>query len=197
MVANFAAASVGLIDSIAEVGPLRRRTLTVDVLARGEPMGYLAPLDVADALVMGLAPAFDAASEPLLHGSPVSATPTSAMRRSPTVDLLAAEASPVAAAVWPATPSEARLRRCSRLAQAAYVSIVDKAMLRQKEKNEGPSAPAPRRGVLPAEDLLAVALEDGHPLHAADVQVLARACDVNPDSLDLSSAPPSVVAASP
>jgi hypothetical protein len=70
-------------------------------------------------------------------------------------------------------------------------------MLRQKEKNEGLGGAARRRGELPAEDLLAVALEDGHPLHVADVQALARACDVDPDSLDLAPASSSALAASP
>jgi hypothetical protein len=198
MVANFAAASVDLIDSIAEVGPLRQQTLTVDVLARGEPLGCLATIAEAEALVMGLAPQLGMTSGHLLQGSPPSASPAaSAKGCSPSVALLAAETSPVRAAVWPTSPPEARLRRCSRLAQATFVSIVDKAILRQKEKNEGPSAPARRRGELLADDLLAVALAEGHPLHSADVHVLARACDVNMDSLDLSAAPSSVAAASP
>jgi hypothetical protein len=39
MVANFVTASVGLLDSVALLGPLRRPILTVDVLARSEMEG--------------------------------------------------------------------------------------------------------------------------------------------------------------
>jgi hypothetical protein len=197
MVANFAAASVGLIDCIAEVGPLRRPTLLVDVLARGEPMGCSAPLAVANALVMGLAPESDGASEPPLLGSPASAALDSAMGRRPAVANLASEGSPVRPTVWHASPVAPPVRRCSRLATAAYVSIVDKALLRQKEKNEGLGGAARRRGELPVEDLIAVALEEGHPLLVEDAQVLARACDVDPDSLDLAPASSSALTASP
>jgi hypothetical protein len=74
---------------------------------------------------------------------------------------------------------------------------VDKALLRQKEKNEGLGGAARRRGELPVEGLIAVALEEGHPLLAEDAQVLARACDVDPDSLDLAPASSSALTASP
>jgi hypothetical protein len=80
MVANFAAASVGLIDNIAMVGPLRRPTLTVDVLARGDHLVCLppVPLSMAEAMVMGLPPASGAGSPAALLGSLVYATPASA-----------------------------------------------------------------------------------------------------------------------
>jgi hypothetical protein len=36
-----------------------------------------------------------------------------------------------------------------------------------------------RRGVLPAEDLIAVAVEDGAPLPSRDLGVIAVACDIS------------------
>jgi hypothetical protein len=56
MVVNLASGSVGLIDSIALVGPLRRPTLAVDVLARAASpdVGTKVPLAAAEAMVAGL-----------------------------------------------------------------------------------------------------------------------------------------------
>jgi hypothetical protein len=71
-----------------------------------------------------------------------------------------------------------------------FVSIVDKAKLRKKEINEGPSMPSRRRGELVAEDLLAVALEDGRPLHPGDAAALAEACDIPPEDLLLAASSP-------
>jgi hypothetical protein len=73
-------------------------------------------------------------------------------------------------------------------APAHFVSIVDKAILCKKGLNEGPSDPPKRLGELSADDLLAVAVEDGEPLPPADVQVLAQACDIDARALGLESA---------
>jgi hypothetical protein len=55
MVANFVTASVGLLDSVALLGPLRRPVISVDILARSidAGSGTSVPLAVADALVNG------------------------------------------------------------------------------------------------------------------------------------------------
>jgi hypothetical protein len=55
MVANFITASVGLLDSVALVGPQKRPILSVDVLVRGAEAsdGDRASLAAADALVSG------------------------------------------------------------------------------------------------------------------------------------------------
>ncbi|KAK1685871.1 hypothetical protein QYE76_046719 [Lolium multiflorum] len=55
MVANFVTASVGLLDSVALHGPLRRPVISVDILARSVDAGSGTPipLAVADALVKG------------------------------------------------------------------------------------------------------------------------------------------------
>jgi hypothetical protein len=45
-----------------------------------------------------------------------------------------------------------------------FISIVDKAILRKKDLNEGPSDTQRRRGELSADDLFEVAAEDDLPL---------------------------------
>jgi hypothetical protein len=45
-----------------------------------------------------------------------------------------------------------------------------------------------RRGELSADDLFAVAAEDGLPLPPGDVQVLAQACDIDIVTHDITSA---------
>jgi hypothetical protein len=55
MVANFTTASVGFIDSIARVGPLRLPTLAVDVVARGSAPSeaFQIPLQLASGMISG------------------------------------------------------------------------------------------------------------------------------------------------
>jgi hypothetical protein len=55
LVVNLASASVGVIDSIATVGPLKRLILTADILARGSPppTDCQVPIAFATDLVMG------------------------------------------------------------------------------------------------------------------------------------------------
>jgi hypothetical protein len=58
LVANFVTAYVGLLDSVALIGPLRQSVLSVDVLARSTVAGggELVPMEVADALIKGAYP---------------------------------------------------------------------------------------------------------------------------------------------
>jgi hypothetical protein len=139
LVANFATASAGLIDSIALVVPLRQPTLSVRVLARGAaPAQSLeVPLAIAEALVLGrnLELAAEEGS-PESTPAPTSLSPPAAA--SPTISSLVMELSPVRATRWTEPPSSAvrPARRCSRLAgDKAYVSIVDKAVQRKKALN--------------------------------------------------------------
>jgi hypothetical protein len=57
MVVNLATSSVGLIDSIATIGPMKRIVLSVDILAKGSPPAadVVVPLDFTTDLVMGVA----------------------------------------------------------------------------------------------------------------------------------------------
>jgi hypothetical protein len=108
----------------------------------------------------------------------------------------------VLAAVWPEAASPRGPRRSSRLAFAlpdSYLSIVDRAVLRRKELDEGKPAAAPscRRGELPSEDLVQVAVEDGQPLLDADVEALAVACDIPIAELALDTPLPASSSASP
>jgi hypothetical protein len=186
LVANFTTTTVGLIDSITLVVPQRLPTLSVDVLARGRASDYLfsIPLEDVAALVLtpGLLPS-QAADPTVASGAQALLLPTD-----PT-PLLAAQcepldASPVLPAAarlggapmvdtpWRGTPSPSAARRSSWFARgdtSRYISIVDRAMLRRKEINEGSSLPVRHRGELDANDLLAVAMEDGHPLPREDV----------------------------
>jgi hypothetical protein len=188
MVANFNTASVGLIDSIALVGPMKLPALAVDVLARGSApdKNFQIPLELASSLVLSppappLSPAPDALqSSPL---TPSEADPT--LLRHPSL-----AASPVAATVWHSPPVPAEPRRSSRLILADpdnYVSIVDKAILRKQKLNESQASHhrSSRRGELDADDLLAVAVEDGCPMPPRDVLSLAMACDISAADLDL------------
>jgi hypothetical protein len=218
LVANFVTASVGLVDSIALVGPLRRPVLSVDVLVRSAaaPGGECVSLEAASALVSGCS---DPSLEPSLLGEPRLITPSSpkspalllrdseveagaevagmtALPALPSpVRALAAEAAPVSGTLWPAASPARQPRRCSRLARDCYVSIVDKAIARKKELFDGSTAASSRRrGELVPDDLFAVAMEDGGPLADEDVEVLARACDI---SLGVAQDVPTVLPASP
>lgn len=197
LVANFATASAGLINSIALVGPLRRPTLSVRVLARGSAPAKCmeVPLATAEALVLGRDPELAEAQESSRSTAALT-SPTLPAPTSPVISSLTSELSPVRATRWagPAVSAARPARRCSRLAgDKAYVSIVDKAVQRKKALNEGSSAPAPkpRRGELLADDLLAIAVEDGAPLQSDDILALARACDLPTGSLGLGLAIPS------
>ncbi|KAK1631775.1 hypothetical protein QYE76_006090 [Lolium multiflorum] len=191
LVANFASASVGLVNSIALVGPLRRPTLSVSVLARSPLSGAVAavPLEEAQALVLGLPapsplPSVDAA------GFAAPAEPL------PVVSTLALDASPVRDTLWHAPPDEEILppRRCSRFAgDTTFVSIIDKAVQRKKALNKASGSRPLRRGELVADDLLAVAVEDGKALAAGDVGALASACDLPLARLGLGAASSSTV----
>jgi hypothetical protein len=70
-----------------------------------------------------------------------------------------------------------------------YISIVDKAMLRKKELNEGLPEQSLRLGELNVDDLLAVALDDGQVLPPAAVEVLALACDIDTAALRSGAGP--------
>jgi hypothetical protein len=141
MVANFTTASIGLVDSIASVGPLRLPSLVVDVLARGSDSSdaCLVPLEAATDLISGAAflPADANFSASLLDVQlPSFAEPTSPPLGVETISAL--DVVPPA----PSLPPEPR--RSSRLVAADpshFISIVDKAILRKKDLNEGPSAP--------------------------------------------------------
>jgi hypothetical protein len=183
MVANFATASVGLVDSIATVGPLRCPLLSVNILAReGQPSdNNAAPLVVAERLLLGGAPVSPADPATLL--APQAPTPDAPL--DPTLQVTG---QPEATAFDPSEP-----RRSSRFAKdALFVSIVDRAILRKKALNEGappPTQPPRRRGELLADDLLAVAVEDGETLSDGDVTALADACDISASELG-APAPP-------
>jgi hypothetical protein len=89
-------------------------------------------------------------------------------------------------------------RHSSRLILAEpdlYVSIVDKAILRKQKLNDTQpqSTRSPRRGELDADDLLAVAIEDGSPLPTRDIVVLAEACDLTASDLGLDLFPSSAI----
>jgi hypothetical protein len=188
MVANFATASVGLVDCIARVGPQRLPSLVVDILARGSPPGstFQVPLEAAVDLVLAPAGSSPAAvpAASLTDAPSASASPASPLR-DPALDI---DLAPVRDTVWRA-PSPVLEPRCSsRLISAApknFISIIDKAIMRKKGLNEGTSEPPKRQGELCAEDLLAVAVEDGRPLHPGDAQDLARACDIPEAALGL------------
>ncbi|KAK1660865.1 hypothetical protein QYE76_049024 [Lolium multiflorum] len=214
LVANFISASVGVVDSISLVGPLRRPVLSVDVLARipegvaGAPI----PLEVADALVNGVADlppvptssVVDAAKGlPLdsLCPSPAPPSPTSpgkeaSLARPSPVQVLALETSPVEKTLWHSSPTVRQPRRCSRLAQGRYVSIVERAIARKRSLLDGAIAETSRRqGELSADDLLAVAIDEGREIQAEDIAVLAQACDI--PVADLQLAPGLSVVTSP
>jgi hypothetical protein len=206
MVANFATASVGLVDSIALVGPRNCPTLTVDILARGEPLtaASFVPLAVATDLVLGperglaLSVPLEApiVVSPAACPSPVPSMDSPVL--APSVAALASLAAPTTDTPWPASTAPRVPRRCSRLATSGfYISIIDKAMNRRKEINEGPAAAERRRGELDAQELLDAALEMGGPLEVPDVHALAKACDVPLGALSLGDELPLVSASSP
>jgi hypothetical protein len=188
MVANFTTASIGLVDSIARVGPQRLPSLVVDVLARGS--------DSSDACLVPLEAAADliSASAILLANANSSASlldvqlPCSADLAFPPLGVETESALDVAPPA-PSPPPEPR--RSSRLVAADpshFISIVDKAILRKKDLNEGPSALVRCHGELSADDLLAVAVEDGQPLQSGDALALAMACDIDSGSPGLEPA---------
>jgi hypothetical protein len=102
MVVNLASASVGIIDSIATVGPLRRLVLTANVLVKGAPMAAKLETDLSSAfnLLMGSDAADDSSdassgapghiSEDLLHVASPAALPllTKADLGSPVLDTI-------------------------------------------------------------------------------------------------------------
>jgi hypothetical protein len=122
--------------------------------------------------------------EPVLElSSPARSAPSSPLARA-----IAQPSSPIAPTVWRSPLVTAEPRRSSRLIAADpqhFISIVDKAVLRKQKLNEGEAKPQRRRGELDAEDLLAVAVEDGRPLPPRDALVLAAACDNSPAALGL------------
>jgi hypothetical protein len=70
--------------------------------------------------------------------------------------------------------------------QARYVSIIDRAIARKKELVDGAAAESShRRGELSADDLLAVAVEEGREMDVQDITVLAKACDIPCEDLRL------------
>ncbi|KAK1615444.1 hypothetical protein QYE76_020966 [Lolium multiflorum] len=193
LVANFATASAGLVDSIATVGALRCPMLSVKVLARGEqPCDNLAaPVDVLDSLVMGRN--VEPASSPVTATPPVSVTPP---LLSCAEDATAASATLAAAA--PSALTSFQPRRCARFAKdGMFLSIVDRAVLRKKALHEGTAEPPRRRGELSADDLLAVAIDEGVPLVPEDVQALATACDIPASELGSDSVSAPSTAGSP
>jgi hypothetical protein len=105
---------------------------------------------------------------------------------------------------WPAPPppeSALELRRSSRLVQAdsgKYVSVVDRAALWKKLRMEGSGAPdTGRRGELPTEDLIAIAVEDGSSFPDCNVEVIAVACDISLIELNNASSSDSELLNSP
>jgi hypothetical protein len=187
MVANFTTASVGFIDFIARVGPLRLPTLAVDVVARGSAPSeaFQIPLQLASGLILGQPPVSVAVSDDAVD----AASPSAASL--PVVPALRLDARPVLDTVWRAPSPPPEPRRSSRLIASDpkhFISIVDKAILRKKDLNEGPSNTQRRRGELSVDDLFEVAAEDELPLPPGDVQVLAQACDIDIAALDIASA---------
>jgi hypothetical protein len=200
LVANFTTATVGLIDSIAVVGPSRRPSLSVDVLAHGCPPdpSLQVPLSFASDLVLG---SQTVQAQKHLHlplsanGSTPSGTPELAMGPAPSaVQMVDANPVLVAPTVWRSASPPSVPRRSSRLVNSdsqLYVSIVDKAIQRKKKINEGSQISQHRQGELDANDLLAVALEDGRPLPTGDVHALAVSCDIPVSALDSEASPSS------
>jgi hypothetical protein len=175
MVANFTTASVGLIDSIARVGPKRLPTLAVDVVARGSAPSeaFQIPLQLASGLILGQPP--ESAVVVDSDGVVDAASPSTASL--PAVSALRLDARPVLDTVWrvPSPPPEPR--SSSRLIASNpkhFISIVDKAILRKKDLNEGPSDTQHRRGKLSADDLFEVAAEDELPLPLEMCRCLLR-----------------------
>jgi hypothetical protein len=227
MVVNFSAASVGLIHSIATVGPQKLLTLTADILALGRPCvpEVVAPLASALSLVSGDGGpdspviTLDAGSSHEEQHELLAATSTleSAASPSPVLDDVVAPSlltpsaasrhlplelhgSPVRATIWHRPTS--RLgdnRRSSRLNRGAnYISIVDRAMQRKKELREGDgSKPPPRKGELPADELIVLAMEENSPLPDRDVLSLAATCDIPAVELRQGTGPTTSPAASP
>uniref|UniRef100_A0ACD5UUT9 Uncharacterized protein n=1 Tax=Avena sativa TaxID=4498 RepID=A0ACD5UUT9_AVESA len=165
MVVNLSSASVGLINSIDRVGPLRRPTL-VDILAQGLPPSpeVQVSVDLATKLLLGnTSPTTNLeAAAPVLNAvAPCAAlAPTNAAR--------ILDEQPMHTAIWPSpSPTSARPRRSSRFAkkeEKMYISIVDKAVRRKKEIMEGSSSSAPcRSGELAVADLMAVIVDEAAP----------------------------------
>jgi hypothetical protein len=114
------------------------------------------------------------------------------------VQTLALETSPVANTLWPSPPASKQPRRCSRLAQGRYVSIVERAIARKKNLLDGAVADPPRRrGELSTDDLLAVALDEGREVPARDIAVLAQACNIPVADLGIAPGSPMVTSPSP
>ena len=69
--------------------------------------------------------------------------------------------------------------RLAAIEPAMRESIIDKAVKRKERRLEGSAkASSVRLGELPAEDLIAIAVEENKPLGLSDVQALAAACDI-------------------
>uniref|UniRef100_A0ACD5ZT50 Uncharacterized protein n=1 Tax=Avena sativa TaxID=4498 RepID=A0ACD5ZT50_AVESA len=184
MVVNLATASVGLISSIAMIGPLNRLTLTVDVLVRGRPTepALAVPIPFATELALGhdahlpLVPdVVPVAASLIAAQASADARPLAAAPGAPTtaIHALALEVTPVLPTVWQAISPPPRPRCSSRLASmepSTFVSIVDKGSMRKKDLMEGTAQPKGRKGELNAHDLLAVAVEAHGPLLDQDIQ---------------------------
>jgi hypothetical protein len=108
------------------------------------------------------------------------------------------ETAPVARTLWHSSPPARPPRRCSRLAQARYVSIIDRAIARKKDLFDGATAESScRRGELSADDLLAVAVEEDREMAVEDIAVLATACDIPCEDLCLASGSSEVLTVTP
>jgi hypothetical protein len=100
--------------------------------------------------------------------------------------------------MWHLSPLVQQPRRCSRLAHARYVSIIDRAIARKKDLLDNAAAEVSRRrGELSADDLLDVAVEDDREIAVEDIAVLAKACDIPCEDLCLVSGSSEVLTVTP
>ena len=218
MVVNLASATVGVLRSLATVGPKHRPMISVDILARGSSISPALdlPVSLAQDLVMhadpysvlvppivGVAQAPDVvgddAAAPQEHTS-TEARPD-AVESEPTPESLLMSC-PVSAGeedqivvthpagdMPNAVPAAAPPRRSPRLASiepSKCETIIDKAVQRKQKRLEGSrKSVSIRKGELPSEDLIVVAVEAGSSLKDKDVLELAIACDISQDELDM------------
>jgi hypothetical protein len=194
LVANFTTASIGIIDTIARVGPKNCLVLSLDILATGclpDPKLQV-PIDLATDLVSGSIAVSNVATILTLPAADLASPPSPTPPSSPVVQALAQETISVAQSVWRCALAPWVPRHSSRLATVEmehFVSIVDKAIMRKKGINEGTSQPPRRYGELVADDLQAVVVEEDHPLLLGDAAALAGACDIPVADLTLETSP--------